>query len=476
MKYSILQAWTEETSASGLMIARLELVKDGVLIRFEQGRQLLLVVFPGDSFPVWITDPGEAVQGEAIWKQLNGAELQFLDIDPQDRTIYLRLRKNDIYSGHQDYVLITEFCLPKPNVILAVQYDKLMVVDALNKYSLADNHQRQILPGQEYHPAQTSFLPDLEKISLPLRLETKTDQEPLICQTVNEYLKKYYTQVMIPRTKDEQQKIVGLQWKKELAKLSGKLKKQKLDLADAEKEEYWFVCAETLKHNLQNIKHGQTSLTAINYFDPSLADITIDLQPNLTPLQNLEYYLKKYHKSKRGREIIIENIKKTEQELSHIENILARIEQGELIITPGRQGLANLGKKLSLEEKLQRIRISDEFEIVIGRKASENDFITTQLAHPHDWWFHTRIYHGSHILLRCFRKTTPDETLIEACCSLAAWFSKARFSLNVPVDYTQIRYVRKPRKSAPGLVTYTKHQSAFVNPKDLRTVREELGK
>ncbi len=111
---------------------------------------------------------------------------------------------------------------------------------------------------------------------------------------------------------------------------------------------------------------------------------------------------------------------------------------------------------------------------MVGRKARENDFVTTQLAQPHDWWFHTRIYRGSHILLRCFRKTDPSPELLNLCCSLAAWYSKARFSINVPVDYTQVRYVRKPRKSAPGFVTYTSHHTVFAEPKDLRTVRSEL--
>ncbi|HOU72739.1 MAG TPA: hypothetical protein PLB85_05085, partial [Candidatus Syntrophosphaera sp.] len=84
------------------------------------------------------------------------------------------------------------------------------------------------------------------------------------------------------------------------------------------------------------------------------------------------------------------------------------------------------------------------------------------------------IYRGSHILLRCFRKTTPPDELISLCCSLAAWYSKARFSQNVPVDYTQIRYVRKPRKSPPGFVVYTEHRTVFADPRDLRSVREEL--
>ncbi|MDP2172768.1 MAG: NFACT RNA binding domain-containing protein, partial [Candidatus Cloacimonadaceae bacterium] len=115
-----------------------------------------------------------------------------------------------------------------------------------------------------------------------------------------------------------------------------------------------------------------------------------------------------------------------------------------------------------------------DFEIVIGRKASENDFVTTQLGRPHDWWFHTRIYHGAHVLLRNFHKKEPTGETIRLCCSLAAWYSKAKFSTNVPVDYTQIRFVRKPRKSAPGYVTYSNHHTYFASPMDIRAVREAL--
>jgi len=88
--------------------------------------------------------------------------------------------------------------------------------------------------------------------------------------------------------------------------------------------------------------------------------------------------------------------------------------------------------------------------------------------------FHSRIYHGAHVLLRCFKKQEPGPELINLCCNLAAGYSKAKNSANVPVDYTQIRYVRKPRKSAPGLVIYTNHHSVYATPIDIRAAREQL--
>ena len=188
----------------------------------------------------------------------------------------------------------------------------------------------------------------------------------------------------------------------------------------------------------------------------------------------MQYYLKKYKKAKRGKEVIEHNIAETEKKIKQLENIVQKAKSGELDELPQKGKLPQLSRKLEMAEKLLRLRIDDRFEIVIGRKASENDFITTQLARPHDWWFHSRLYHGSHILLRCLQKTNPPEELIQICCSLAAWYSKARFSQNVPVDYTQVRYVRKPHKSKPGFVTYTNHKTAFVQPMDLRTVKKEL--
>lgn len=474
MKYSILQAWTEESGGTGLKVESVRSTGDLVRVRFSSKRDLILVAGSRDAYPFWTQDWEAGPEEESLWPQLTHAVLDSIEIAENDRVIRFSFDQTDIYQERRRYLIIAEFTPPKPNVILALQDDQLTVIDALRKYSYADNPARQILPRLPYQAAQTTFQAVRSELALPLILETGKAGGTIECDSFNTYLQNHYQHVILASVEEERIRNSRTLWERELKKTRQKLKKQQAELRDADKTEYWRVCAETLKQHLTEIARGQTSLTAVNYYDPELADIAIPLLADKSAQQNLQFYLKKYQKAKRGGEIIRQNIAQTEAAVGNLENILARLERGEFVELPGVKGVANLGRKLELLDKLLKLRLNEDFEIVIGRKARENDFITTQLGRPHDWWFHTRIYHGSHILLRCFRKTAPDEALIGICCSLAAWYSKARFSQNVPVDYTQLRFVRKPHKSAPGFVTYTSHRTVFAEPKDLRTVRAEL--
>jgi predicted ribosome quality control (RQC) complex YloA/Tae2 family protein len=475
MHYSLLKAWCLEASTRKLRVESVWIGSPGLCLRFKEKEDLALVISREDAFPFFEPSRPNSPTGEKVWNQLTHAELSSISIDPADRIIRFCFRQSDIYGENSLWQLVAELAPPHPNLILARQERELMIVDALNKYGYADNPQRQILPRLPYQPPQTSFRPQEQELSLPLNLTSLATGETLSCPSFNAYFQAYFTHVLQERMEQEHKKRLLGAWNRELSKAASKLAKQEAELEDASRQEHWRICAETIKHNLSALKTGQTSLKAVNYFDPYLAKIEIPLQAERSPHQNLQYYLKKYQKAKRGAEIIASNLAATRKELEHLQNIIARVEEGSFTELPAKNGIASLGKKLALLDRLLRLRVNDEFEIVIGRKATENDYVTTQLAQPHDWWFHTRIYRGAHVLLRCFKKSTPDDTLTSLCCSLAAWYSKAKFSSNVPVDYTQIRFVRKPRRSAPGYVTYSKHSTVFSQPKDLRAVRAELG-
>ncbi|NLB16491.1 MAG: DUF814 domain-containing protein, partial [Clostridiales bacterium] len=103
------------------------------------------------------------------------------------------------------------------------------------------------------------------------------------------------------------------------------------------------------------------------------------------------------------------------------------------------------------------------YEVLIGKNNAQNDHITTRLAEPYDIWFHVKNAPGSHVVIRTGGDTPPDEDLTE-CAVLAAYFSKEREGENVDVDYTEIRYVKKPNGSKPGYVTYKRNKTAIVTP------------
>jgi predicted ribosome quality control (RQC) complex YloA/Tae2 family protein len=474
MNYNLLFVWTKEFPIEGKVVESVFSGDKAIRIHFKNNSDLWLIVSNYDAYPFLSTSPISTSNEIPIWNQLTHSILTKVSLDAQDRIMLFVFSQRDIFQQEKIYLIIAEFIPPQPNVILAEQNEELIIVDALKKYSYKDNPQRQILPKLPYQPPKTSFIPNDDEITLPLTLKPLQDKEPILCNSVNEYLKNHFLYILSVKEEQERRKAIISYWEKELKKAQQKLIKQMEEQNQAEKDEYWRICAEIIKVNLHNIQKGQKVLKTINYFDPELSTIEIELFPDKSPQENMQYYLKKYKKARRGKEKIEQNVAETKKKIKQLENIVQKARIGELDDLPQKEKFPQLSRKLEIAEKLLRLRIDNRFEIVIGRKASENDFIVTQLARPYDWWFHSRLYHGSHILLRCLQKTNPPEELIKICCCLAAWYSKARFSQNVPVDYTQIRYVRKPHKSKSGFVTYTNHKTAFVQPRDLRTVKKEL--
>ena len=106
----------------------------------------------------------------------------------------------------------------------------------------------------------------------------------------------------------------------------------------------------------------------------------------------------------------------------------------------------------------------DDFDVFIGKNNKQNDYLTLKVARDNDYWFHTKDIHGSHLILRC-NGQMPKLSTIQACAELAAYYSKAKFSSHVPVDYTLVKYVKKPNGSAPGFVIYTNQKTIYVQPK-----------
>ena len=107
---------------------------------------------------------------------------------------------------------------------------------------------------------------------------------------------------------------------------------------------------------------------------------------------------------------------------------------------------------------------SDGFDIYVGKNNTQNDYVTTKLANSSDLWLHTKNIHGSHAIIKLgLDKEVPRTTIVEAA-RLAAYYSKARESSQVPVDYTQIKNVKKPNGAKPGMVIYDGYNTIYVTP------------
>ncbi len=466
MKYNYLAAWVREFEALRAGVDRLTFESNTMRIHLIKDSSLVIVLSPQDSFIYYLESEHAPSKKNEIWPQLKGTFITGISIKPDDRIISIYCEQKDIYGETHIYEIVCELMPPKPNVIL-VNRDKNLVLDAIVKYSLADNPMRMVLVNQPYYPPKTSFEPDLnETASIPA--DSNAD-------TMNEYFVQRHMKTLLPADNKSNLDAKIRLLNRELKRLNKKLGLQKQDLNSALKMDYYFACAEAIKPNMQQITPGQEELVTTNYHDPELGEIRVPLYPDKSPQQNLNYYLKKYHKAKSGKSFIEINLQRTREEIDAMQALINRMENGEDLDVDGRDKGHNIRQRINQIDRILQFRIDEAWQVYIGRKAKENDFISTKLGKAHDWWFHSRIYRGAHVLLKNYRKQEPPVDLIRACCALAAWYSQAKFSVNVPVDYTQVRYLRKPKGSAAGFITYTNYKTFFANPKDIRSIKEELG-
>jgi predicted ribosome quality control (RQC) complex YloA/Tae2 family protein len=259
----------------------------------------------------------------------------------------------------------------------------------------------------------------------------------------------------------------------EKTKNEKKLTKLEQTLKEAEKAEKYRLYGELLTANLYAVQRGDKEIEVINYYDENGGTITIPLDPQKSPSENAQHYFQKYQKAKNSVHIVQEQIEHAKQEIDYFERLLQQLESAapkdieemrEELIEEGylRARTAKQAKKQKQGKiELERYISSDETEILVGKNNKQNDYLTTKLAHKDDIWLHTKDIPGSHVVIRS--KHPSEQTIIEAA-HLAAYFSKARQSSSVPVDYTHIRYVKKPSGAKPGYVIYENQQTIYVTP------------
>ncbi|MCK9558368.1 MAG: NFACT RNA binding domain-containing protein [Candidatus Cloacimonetes bacterium] len=466
MKYGYLAAWVREFEELKASVDRITLHQNTLYLRLIKAGVLVIVLSPQDSFIYHRESVDLLKKTSEIWPQLKGTLISQIAIKDNDRIISIFCEQKDIYGENRTFEIVCELMPPKPNVIL-INREKNVVVDALVRYSLADNPMRMVLANQPYYPPQTSFEPDKKEI---IQIPANSG-----ASSINDYFAQRHQKVLLPAdsksTLDSKIRLLN----KELKRLNKKLDLQLQDLKNALKMDYYFACAEAIKPNMKLIIPGQEELIVTNYHDPLLAEIHVPLFPEKSPQQNLHYYLKKYQKAKSGKAIIEINLERTRGEIEAVQALISRMESGEDLDVDTHDKSSSIVQKINQLDRILQLRIDENWQVYIGRKAKENDFISTKLGKAQDWWFHSRIYRGAHVLLKNYRKQEVPAELIRACCALAAWYSQAKFSVNVPVDYTQVRYLRKPKGSAAGFITYTNYKTFFANPKDIRAIKEELG-
>lgn len=233
---------------------------------------------------------------------------------------------------------------------------------------------------------------------------------------------------------------------------------------------------ELLTANLHSLKSGTDTAAVDNYYADPVERIAIPLDRQLTPGENAQRYYKKYQKLKAARDMAIVQREQTLSELNYLEGQLdnltkctAENELSELIEELKDQGYIKRDKggkkkmKLAASKPMHFVS-STGADIYVGKNNRQNDELTLRFASPNDIWMHTKNIPGSHVIVK--GASEQDTATMTEAALLAAYYSRARGSENVAVDYTPRKYVKKPAGAKPGMVIYTTNKTAYVTPSE----------
>ncbi|MBQ6495757.1 MAG: NFACT family protein [Firmicutes bacterium] len=263
--------------------------------------------------------------------------------------------------------------------------------------------------------------------------------------------------------------------KTHLDKLKLKMQRLEEDLFKAENSDKYRLYGELLTANLHLVNPGMKEVTVTSYYDG--ADVKIPLDPKYTPAKNAQHYFKRYAKAKTAIKEKKLQIEETTADIEYLESVASFVDLAKTIeeIDLLRRELVDSGyiryrkpPKNGAQKKYKpqpyTYKLTSGKIVMAGRNNNENDWLTMKKASGQDLWFHTKDIPGSHVILFLNGNEPTEEDLCETA-AIAAYHSKFSSSGNVPVDYTKVRYVKKPSGAKPGFVIFTHNRTLYVDPR-----------
>ncbi|MGM0835624.1 MAG: Rqc2 family fibronectin-binding protein [Bacillota bacterium] len=391
-------------------------------------------------------------------------------IHPFEATEELVQSKIDYIGGKLDKQIVNTFAGISP----------LFAKEAVYRAGLAN---RQTLP-----PSFVGLMEDVKSGSLEPQIITADNKEifyllPLThlkgenktFSTLSELLDRFYfgkaSRDRVKQQANDLERFIA----NEIEKNKKKIIKLEKTLVDAKNAEVFQLYGELLTANLYQISRGDIEVEVLNYYSEESGKVTIPLDPQRSPSGNAQRYFQKYQKAKKSLAIVEEQISKANAEINYFNLILQQVETASpKDIQEIREELAEEGymkmkqkrnqKKLKPQKPVLEVyQSTDGTEILVGKNNKQNDFLTNKVARRDDVWLHTKDIPGSHVVIR---STEPTEETIKEAATIAAYFSKARHSGSVPVDFTKVRNVKKPSGAKPGFVIYEQQQTIYVTPNE----------
>ncbi|MCL2560149.1 MAG: NFACT family protein [Turicibacter sp.] len=295
----------------------------------------------------------------------------------------------------------------------------------------------------------------------------------------------YFGKETKDRIKDHFSNIEMLvkQW---LNKNVKKLEKLAAELANTEKAEEYRIKGELILANAYQLNRGDQLLVTQNFYDETLAEINIALDPLLTPSDNAQKYFKRYNKAKAAVAHIEVQLAAAKDEIDYFEGLMTYLASADIQdVYEIQDELRQRGYLKKRQEKktkkatkpnVDRYMTEAGIELVVGKNNLQNDYVTHKLGKRHEWWFHAKDMPGSHVLVRS-SEDKLEEPEIRAAANLAAYFSRGKDSSSVAIDYTQLKNLKKVPGSASGFVTYDVYKTIYIDPDeaDVMALRKVKG-
>lgn len=325
--------------------------------------------------------------------------------------------------------------------------------------------------------ANSSFTPviyekdDIPKEFAPVKLKSYSDLTEVSYDSISKLVDEFYSKRDLANRMRQKSADLRKIVNNAIERANKKYNIQLKQLESADKKDKFKVYGDILTAYCSQVEQGAKSFKTINFYNGE--EITIPLDPTLSPIENAKKFFNKYAKLKRTGDALSEMIVETKASIDYLDTISVAISiaTSEDDLTSIKTELAqtgyikkqNKGKKKKLASKPLHYISSDGYDIYVGKNNIQNEYITFDLATGNDWWFHSKNVPGSHVIVKSRNEELPDRVFEEAA-ALAAYYSKAANQNKVEIDYIQKKQVKKVPNSMPGFVIYHTNYSMIATP------------
>lgn len=359
-------------------------------------------------------------------------------------------------------------------------FSKVNVEYALNNLNINNFHynKQNLLDIYNYFTNLINHITSLKIKCINISIDSKDDYT-IICSEntsnleINRFIDKLYTQKEKVENFENYRNNVLKVILNLLKKYTKRLNNLDLKLEDCKNMNTYKLYGELITSNLYQINNNINvdTITVPNYYNNNI-EIKIPLDKRFSSSINAKNFFKKYNKLKNALEIATKQKEETKDEINYIGSIIYSletahsIEEVDEIYVEIKENILKQSIKVSkkVEKLSEPIQLTvDNHLVYIGKNNKQNDYVTFKLAKKEDLWFHAKDIQGSHVILKQSNNISDD--LISKCASLAAFYSKAKKSSKVEVQYTTVKNIKKPKNSKPGFVVLNQYNSIFVEPK-----------